>query len=121
MKFILRFTLSIADVAITAIAKRGGFSDISEFAGEWYYGIERPYLPQLGGGEFTFQYPNAFSGTLYFNAEGVCDDIINNIVFVDVSLGDIEDGEFDSLTEGLKDGWKRGEDLSTLIKWATSP
>ena len=107
MKFILVFTFSITDEILRTMAEKDGYSDISEYSGEWYYPIERPYLPQLGG-EHIFQYPNAFSGTLYFDAEYIYDDIINGTVFVHVSLRDAEEG-FESLINGLKDGWKHGE------------
>ena len=118
MRFILRFTLSITDEAIMAMAKRAGYSDISEITGEWYCKIERPYLP-FGCGEYIFQFPNACSGTLYFKAESVSDDVINRIVFIDVSLFDAEEG-FESLTDGLEDGWEHGEEeLDALKKWAS--
>ena len=120
MKFILVFTLDGANETLKKMAKEEGYSDISEFSGEWRYPLERPCIPQFGG-EYIIQYPNAFSGTLYFTVEYIYDDIINGILSVHVSFRDAEEG-FGSLIDGLKEGWKRGkEEYDALIKWATSP
>ncbi len=119
MRFILVFTLDVTDETIKKMAERDGYSDISEFSGEWYFGIERSYLPQFGG-EYIIQYPNAFSGELFFTVDYVYDDVINGIVKIHISFRDAEEG-FESLIEGLRDGWKRGkEEFDALRKWAIS-
>jgi hypothetical protein len=119
MKFILVFTLDVTDETIRKMAERDGYSDISEFSGEWYHGIERPYLPQFGG-EYIIQYPDAFSGTVFFTVDYIYDDIINGVVQIHISFRDTADG-FEALIDGLKDSWKRGEkEYGALKKWATS-
>jgi hypothetical protein len=114
MKFILVFTLSVAHEIISEMAKRDGYLDISEFSGEWYYGIERPYLPQFGG-EYIIQ-----CGTVYFTVDYIYDDIINGVVRIHISFRDTDEG-FEALIDGLKDGWKRGaKEYDALVMWATS-
>ena len=121
MKFILVFSLSVADKVISEMAKRDGYSDsnISKFSGEWYYGIERPYLPHFNR-EYVIQYPCAFSGTVHFTVDYICDDIINRVVQVHILFRDAEEG-FASLIDSLKNGWKHTEkEYDTLVKWAAS-